>query len=413
MASSAADVGLDELQTRLETFTQQLESIHELLQSDPQNDEFLGIAQDLVEVIRLTKEMVPARSSFSDRRPSMRLDDWCGRVIDLKLTNAEEQLKTQQPPLESAKESSDMFEGSPAIWYVCCWLRPAIVDLKFSPGTICEAQSKGVWYPAYIESITSANTYNVHYLGFGNKDEVRESALREVVPSSGDGGQLPAKEAIDVGFQCEAKYYVDSQFYTCSVTEVTPYGFRVLFDGYGNSEEVPYEYLRPLTAVAASATASAAVGASSSVFSSSTGVASSSSSSSSPKKAPAKPFVAPIEKPIKIPENLQILPTDSEAEKERKRKRLRAIKSLNRHKTIDNERNMKQNAWKSFQHNAIKKKAKGTSGVLSKRGTSIFASPETVDGRVGVVGSGQGMTAFQDARKKLKPSHIPGPGQLH
>jgi hypothetical protein len=58
MASGAADVGLDELQTRLETFTQQLESIHELLQSDPQNDEFLGIAQDLVEVIRLTKEMV-------------------------------------------------------------------------------------------------------------------------------------------------------------------------------------------------------------------------------------------------------------------------------------------------------------------------------------------------------------------
>jgi survival-of-motor-neuron-related-splicing factor 30 len=251
----------------------------------------------------------------------------------------------------------------------------------------------------------------VHYLGFGNKDEVHETALREVALSS---GQLPAKEAIKVGFQCEAKYYVDSQFYTCSVTEVTPYGFRVLFDGYGNSEEVPYEYLRPLTAIAGSTTTSTAVGASSSVASSSSvATTSSSASSSSSKKVPAKPFVAPIEKPIKIPENLQILPTDSEAEKERKRKRLRAIKSLNRHKTIDNERNMKQNAWKSFQHNAIKKKAKGTSGVLSKRGTSIFASPETVDGRVGVVGSGQGMTAFQDARKKLKPSNIPDPGQLH
>lgn len=58
MSTGAADVGLDELQTRLVTFTQQLESIHELLQSDPQNEEFLGIAQDLVEVIRLTKEMV-------------------------------------------------------------------------------------------------------------------------------------------------------------------------------------------------------------------------------------------------------------------------------------------------------------------------------------------------------------------
>lgn len=58
MASAAADVVLEELQTRLLTFTQQLESIHELLESDPQNAEFLGIARDLVEVIRLTKEMV-------------------------------------------------------------------------------------------------------------------------------------------------------------------------------------------------------------------------------------------------------------------------------------------------------------------------------------------------------------------
>lgn len=57
-AGAAADVGLDELQARLLTFTQQLESIHELLETDPQNAEFLGIAKDLVEVIRLTKEMV-------------------------------------------------------------------------------------------------------------------------------------------------------------------------------------------------------------------------------------------------------------------------------------------------------------------------------------------------------------------
>lgn len=285
-----------------------------------------------------------------------------------------------------------------------------VLELRFSPGTICEAQSKGVWYPAYIESVTSSNTYNVHYLGFGNKDELPEASLRAVEPVAPQSAlgtpALPPKQSIGVGFQCEAKYYVDSQFYTCSVTQVTQYGFRVLFDGYGNSEEVPYEYLRSAPA-ASPAAVSAASGPSGA-----TAAATNASASVSSKKVPSKPFVAPIEKPIKIPENLQILPTDSEAEKERKRKRLRAIKSLNRHKTIDNERNSKQNAWKSFQHNAIKKKAKGTSGVLSKRGTSIFASPETVDGRVGVVGSGQGMTSFQDARKKLKPTNIPGPGDL-
>ncbi|GAB9468844.1 hypothetical protein Gpo141_00006147 [Globisporangium polare] len=370
MASAGtADVALEELQTRLLTFTQQLESIHELLESDPQNEEFLGIARDLVEVIRLTKEMIDLKLNGSEEQPQ--------RAKAAPAAVQQRQQQTVDPELE----------------------------LSFSPGTICEAQSKGVWYPAYIESVTSNNTYNVHYLGFGNKDELSESSLRGVppVPQIPLAGAMPPKHAIAVGFKSEAKYYVDSQFYTCTVTQITDHGFQVLFDGYGNSEEVPYEYMRALAPTAGATTTTAAAAAS--------GVGlGTQKDSATGSKAPAKPFVAVIEKPIKVPENLQILPTDSEAEKERKRKRLRAIKSLNRHKTIDNERNLKQNDWKSFQHKAQKKQVKGVSGVLSKRGTSIFASPETVGGKVGVVGSGQGMTTFQDGRKKVKLSGVPGTG---
>lgn len=54
----ATDASLEELETRLVTFTEQLQNIHELLQSDPTNAEFLSIAKDLVEVIQLTKETV-------------------------------------------------------------------------------------------------------------------------------------------------------------------------------------------------------------------------------------------------------------------------------------------------------------------------------------------------------------------
>lgn len=279
-------------------------------------------------------------------------------------------------------------------------------ELPFTPGTICEAQSKDVWYPAYIESTTSSNTYNVRFLGFGNRGELAASELRAIapVPQIPLAGALPPKHAIAVGFACEAKYYVDGQFYACSVTDVTDVGYRVLFSGYGNSEEVPYEYLRALPPVTgAGGDSAAAAPASTKVV----------GGSGAKAAASAKPFVAPIEKPIKIPDALQILPTDSEAEKERKRKRIRAIKSANRHKTIDNERNLKQNDWKSFQHKAQKKKVKGASGVLSKRGTSMFAVPEGVGGRVGVVGSGQGMTAFHDSRKKLKTSaSLPHPSTL-
>ncbi|KAJ0410162.1 hypothetical protein ATCC90586_008440 [Pythium insidiosum] len=355
-SDTASDVSLEELQQRLVTFSGQLESIHELLQTDPENAEFLNIAKDLVEVIRLTKEMIDLKLSAADKSseaPSTSRETAPARSTEATLT--------AEPPA-----------------------------LAFSPGTSCEAQSNGAWYPAFIESITARNTYNVHYLGFGNKDELPETSLRAIECSP---EEMPPRSEVVVGYQCMAKYYVDSQWYTAAVTATTAYGFQVLFDGYGNTEEVPFEYLRirPFSSGASAADVPPAT----------TGAA----ETSKPKAAVAglKPLEAVLAKPIKVPDNLQILPTDSEAEKERKRKRLKHIQKLNKQKEAENERTIKQHDWKSFQHKAMKKGVRG-SGVLSKRG-SMFASPDTVQGRVGVVGSGQGMTAFDDARKKVKRGH--------
>ncbi|KAG7381434.1 hypothetical protein PHYBOEH_010935 [Phytophthora boehmeriae] len=350
----STDASLEELQTRLETFTEQLQNIHELLQSDPTNEEFLGIAKDLVEVIRLTKEM-----------------------IDLKVNGT------------SAAAASEHQQDTDTT--------TAPIDLTFTPGAVCEAQTQGVWYPAVIESVTSDGSYSVKFLGFGTTAELQQDNLRTIEVDPTEAAQLPAKGDIAVGFKCRAKYYADAKIYSCTVTEVTAVGFQVLFDGYGNSEEVPYEYLKPASSQPQSVVDAAQIQSTNTVDGNATHTAA----------AKVTNAVAPavVSKPIPIPENLQILPTDSEAEKERKRKRTRAIKSLNRHKSIDNERNIKQHDWKSFQHKAKKKGLKkGVSGVLSKRGSSMFASPDTVEGRVGVVGSGQGMTDFQDARNK-KPKH--------
>ncbi|KAJ0405625.1 hypothetical protein P43SY_007726 [Pythium insidiosum] len=384
-SDTASDVSLEELQQRLVTFSGQLESIHELLQTDPENAEFLNIAKDLVEVIRLTKEM-----------------------IDLKLSAADKSSEAPSTSRERAAAAA-VRETAPARSTEAT-LTAEPPALAFSPGTSCEAQSNGAWYPAFIESITARNTYNVHYLGFGNKDELPETSLRaiecspeempprsEVVTSlraiECSPEEMPPRSEVVVGYQCMAKYYVDSQWYTAAVTATTAYGFQVLFDGYGNTEEVPFEYLRirPFSSGASAADVPPAT----------TGAA----ETSKPKAAVAglKPLEAVLAKPIKVPDNLQILPTDSEAEKERKRKRLKHIQKLNKQKEAENERTIKQHDWKSFQHKAMKKGVRG-SGVLSKRG-SMFASPDTVQGRVGVVGSGQGMTAFDDARKKVKRGH--------
>ncbi|KAG6584698.1 Splicing factor SPF30 [Phytophthora cinnamomi] len=353
----ATDASLEELETRLVTFTEQLQNIHELLQSDPTNAEFLGIAKDLVEVIQLTKE-----------------------TIDLKV-NAASSAHVAAPQEPYTKQQT-----------------PPTLELKFSPGSVVEALQQGVWYPAHVDSVTSEGSYNVKFLGFGTAAELQADALRDIEVDTEDAAKLPPKETITEGFKCRAKYYADAVVYPCSVTKVTALGFQVLFDGYGNSEEVPYEYLKPAAAAQQDQVETAGEAASHS-----TNAADATATPTAAATAALAPAV--IAKPIKIPENLQILPTDSEAEKERKRKRVRAIKSLNRHKNIDNERNIKQHDWKAFQHKAKKKGLKkGVSGVLSKRGSSMFASPDTVQGRVGVIGSGQGMTTFQDARNK-KPKH--------
>ncbi|KAG3108007.1 hypothetical protein PI124_g14409 [Phytophthora idaei] len=200
----SADASLEELEARLVMFTEQLQNIHELLQSDPTNAEFLSITKDLVEVIQLTKE-----------------------TIDLKVNAASSvQVPESQKPQEQHQEALNL-------------------ELNYEPGSVVEALQQGVWYPAYVDSVTSDGSYNVKFLGFGTTAELKEDALRVIEVDKEQAAELPATEAIGEGFKCQAKYYLDAVVYPCSVTKVTELGFQVLFEGYGNSEEVPYEYLRP------------------------------------------------------------------------------------------------------------------------------------------------------------------------
>ena len=58
MATSMENVTIEELEERLATFNEQLSSITEILDADPENTEFQTIAKDLREVIDLTTQMV-------------------------------------------------------------------------------------------------------------------------------------------------------------------------------------------------------------------------------------------------------------------------------------------------------------------------------------------------------------------
>ncbi|KAF9994275.1 hypothetical protein BGZ65_010104 [Modicella reniformis] len=74
---------------------------------------------------------------------------------------------------------------------------------------------------------------------------------------------------------------------------------------------------------------------------------------------------------------------------------------MNKKKKITgpSEQVQKQQAWQSFSKGgAGAKKTKGAAPMVKK---SIFASPDTPDGKVGVVGSGKGMTHFQQRGKHI------------
>jgi len=105
---------------------------------------------------------------------------------------------------------------------------------------------------------------------------------------------------------------------------------------------------------------------------------------------------------LEIPDHLKIVPTDTEAVKKRKQKRIKSIKSKNRFTKMAIAQRSKMNSWQNFQTKNKKRKAKGS--LQNMRKISIFRSPDTIDGKVGVTGSGKGMTDFHD-RKKYRLNH--------
>lgn len=99
---------------------------------------------------------------------------------------------------------------------------------------------------------------------------------------------------------------------------------------------------------------------------------------------------------FKIPENLKVLPNDSLEERNRKRKKLKHLKQRFKNRLIEKDLRGKMGKWSNFNKNA---KVKGKGHFMVRKNTkSIFQTPDTIEGKVGVMNSGKGMTKY--ARKE-------------
>eukprot|EP00873_Tetraselmis_striata_P027861 jgi/Tetstr1/448125/TSEL_035419.t1 len=173
-----------------------------------------------------------------------------------------------------------------------------------------------------------------------------------------------------VGHACRAVWSEDGEWYDAQVTAVTPAGgFLVQFEGYEESEEVSMACIAPPPEVEE-------------VYK---GV-------NAPKRRKVEEEAAPV---AEIPKSLIIEQGDDEKTIQRKKKAMKKLKSERRFQEMDQAQKSRQQSWQSFQKGkGVSKKKKGF--FTGRKKESMFKSPDSLDGKVGVVGSGNRMTEFHN-----------------
>eukprot|EP01132_Coremiostelium_polycephalum_P003618 gene3618-4504_t len=196
--------------------------------------------------------------------------------------------------------------------------------------------------------------------------------------TSSTTNQIKKKEdesgKIGIGTACEAKYSVDGIWYNAVITGINKDGtYFVTYTDYGNTESLNLENIRPPTR---------------------------SQKLIDNQQLEQKKYLITPDAIQEIPKSLKVLPTDSDDVKKQKLKKIHSIKSQNRLKLQDEQSKKKKQAWQDFQNK--QKKTVPLSYTDKKKG-SMFSTPDNLNGKVGVIGSGRGMTetqSFQSISKK-------------
>ncbi|CAN1147419.1 Survival of motor neuron-related-splicing factor 30 [Linum perenne] len=235
-------------------------------------------------------------------------------------------------------------------------------------------------------------TLTEELLATAKQNEVPGSAVgagSSVSPTYGQSKELTDNadphERFPVGSRVQAVYSEDGEWYDGTVEAITPNGYYVAYDGWGNKEEVDPDNVRP---VETNALVEAERVAEATKLAIKRKIAQAASVDFQSRTLPAK---------------LRIEPDDPEDVKATKRKKIHAFKSKMRVEQLEVAQNKRQNAWQQFQ--TTKGKTKKVGFFSGRKRESIFKSPDDPHGKVGVTGSGKGLTEFQKREKHL---HLKG-----
>jgi survival-of-motor-neuron-related-splicing factor 30 len=239
----------------------QLEQVNQLLSIEPTNEQFLTLRNDLEKVITLTEALL---SKYYEGASKDGVTVSHSQNIRKSSSNSND----DQYNLSDLEDENELNEST---------IKKSEV---FNVGDRVEVNGGDRLYSGVIIEILSEKSFKVRYYEFDTVVTLPQNIISHIQP--GPFSQSP--QAVTVGMKCQCKYATDQKFYECIVNEITKYGINISYTAYGNSEEVPIDFLRPVVE-----TQSASKQKDSKLVDSG-----------------GKPEIIPI------PANLKILPTDTE-----------------------------------------------------------------------------------------------------
>ncbi|KAM7265921.1 hypothetical protein ACFE04_003604 [Oxalis oulophora] len=244
---------------------------------------------------------------------------------------------------------------------------PVITLTKELLATAKQNEISGLEIGTNVSPFTSAQSK-------GNKEESRSISDQELFP---------------VGKKVQAVFSEDGEWYDATIEAHTPNGYLVCYDRWANQEEVDPANVREIQYDALKEAERVAEATKLAI-----------------KRKVAQAAYVDFES-RSLPAKLHIEPDDPEDVKAAKRKKIHAFKSKMRFEKLEVAQNKRQNSWQQFQ--STKGKTKKIGFFSGRKRESIFKSPDDPQGKVGVIGSGKGLTDFQRREKHL---HLKGGGGI-
>ncbi|KAH9684494.1 Tudor domain-containing protein [Citrus sinensis] len=331
------ELSIEELFSNLSTYKEQLQQVRELLVHDPGNSEYADMEKELSEN---EKRIV-------------------GAICE---------------SLESQQGAHHFYLGSFAGGAMCGDDQSA----SLSPDFRCHNE-------ILKELLATAKQNAISVSETGTSASASPNLLQSKENKTESGSISDNQEKLAVGTKVQAVYSEDGEWYDATIEAITPNGYYVTYDSWGNKEEVDPANVRPVNLL---------------VEAEKVAEATKLAIKRKIEQAAASDFQSKS-----LPAKLHINPDDPEDVKAAKRKKIHAFKSKMRFEQLEVTQNKRQNAWQQFQ--TTKGKTKKVGFFSGRKRESIFKSPDDPYGKVGVTGSGKGLTDFQKREKHL---HLKGGG---